>query len=114
MAYKNFGISLLRINFVHYVVPAFLFYIPYLLFMVLVGASMSSVESLYSGDSSWSSMSPAAQARFIFTMVLMGITVFLMLGFIVYTVIVFRRIRKEIRTEKERKQLEKGKNSIEK
>lgn len=76
---------------------------------------MSSVEAIYSGDSSWSSMSPAAQMRFIFTMVLMGITVVLMVGFIVYTVVVFRRIRKEIRLEKEKRQFEQGgKNSIEK
>ena len=104
VAYKNYGIALLRINFLHYIVPAILFYIPYLLFMVLVGASMSSIEQLTSSKTSWSKMADAEKAKMIFTLVLCLITVVIMVVFIVYTVIVFRRIRREI---KERKAAEK-------
>lgn len=101
VAYKNYGIALLRINFWHYSLPAILFYIPYLLFMVLVGASMSSFEEIYS-KRSWKDMSTADKWKFSFTMALMFITVVIMIGFIIYTAKVFRKIRREIRERKER------------
>lgn len=100
VAYKNYGIALLRIDFVHYIVPAIVFYVPYLLFMVLVGASMSSIEQLTTNKTSWSSMNEAERAKLIFTLVLCLITVGIMIAFIVYTVIVFRRVRREIRERK--------------
>jgi len=100
VAYKNYGIALLRIDFVHYIVPAIIFYVPYLLFMVLVGASMSSIEQLSSNKSSWATMTDAEKAKMIFTLVLCFITVVIMIAFVVYTVIVFRRIRREIKDKK--------------
>lgn len=87
----------------HYIVPAVIFYIPYLLFMVLVGASMSSIEQLTSTHS-WNNMSQAEQWKLIFTLVLCFITVIIMIVFIIYTVVVFRRIRREIREQKKREQ----------
>lgn len=102
VAYKNYGIALLRINFWHYIIPAVVFYVPYLLFMVLVGASMSSIEQISSGSTSWSQMSEADKARLVFTLVLCFITVIIMVVFIWYTVLVFRRIRREIREKKQR------------
>ena len=100
VAYKNYGIAMLRINFVHYMVPAVIFYIPYLLFMVLVGASMSSLEQLTNDKASWKTMSEAEKVKLVFTLVLCAITVVIMIAFIIYTVIVFRRIRREIRERK--------------
>ena len=100
VAYKNYGIAMLRINFVHYMVPAVIFYIPYLLFMVLVGASMSSLEQLTNDKASWKTMSEAEKVKLVFTLVLCAITVVIMIAFIISTVIVFRRIRREIRERK--------------
>jgi cbb3-type cytochrome oxidase subunit 3 len=99
VAYKNYGIAVLTINFVQYIVPAVIFYIPYLLFMVLVGASMSNIEQLYSSNG-WRDMSQAEKWRLGFTLALCFVTVALMIVFIVYTVIVYRRIRREIKEMK--------------
>lgn len=101
VAYKNYGIAILRINFVQFIVPALVFYVPYLLFMVLVGASMSTIEQLTSGSSSWATMTDAEKAKLVFTMTLMLITVIIMIAFIVYTVVIFRRIRRQIRNQKQ-------------
>lgn len=101
VAYKNYGIAMLRINFLHYIIPAIVFYVPYLLFMVLVGASMSTIEQLTNGTSSWSTMSEAERAKLIFTLGLCLVTVIIMIAFIIYTVVVFRRIRREIRDKKQ-------------
>ena len=47
-------------------------------------------------------MTQADKVKFMFTMGLMTVTVVIMIGFIVYTVKVFRQIRREIREKKAR------------
>lgn len=111
VAYKNYGIAVLRINFMQYSVPAVVFYVPYLLFMVLVGASMSNIEQLYSSNG-WREMSSAEKWRLGFTLALCLVTVALMIFFIIYTVVVYRRIRREIR-EKKRLEAEAGTGAAE-
>jgi len=54
-------------------------------------------------------MTPASKAKLIFTLVLCAITIAIMVGFIVYTVIIFRRIRREIRERKLAEKTEKEK-----
>ena len=39
VAYKNYAMGLMKINFVQYAVPVVVFYVPYLWFYVLVGSS---------------------------------------------------------------------------
>lgn len=68
--------------------------------MVLVGKSMSDIDSL-TGEGSWDKKTNAEKSKFVFTMVLMAITVGIMIYFIVYTCKIFRKIRAQVKKSKE-------------
>lgn len=74
VAYKNYALSLLHINFIQFIIPAAVFYVPYLLSMTLVGASLSNFEEA-TDKRSWNEKSTADKVKFYFTSCLMVLTI---------------------------------------